>query len=111
MFDVRWFGVDGAINVQPRPPLSTAGTLELQFVELEISAMPFDQLSMGAPFDDSSLVQNDDDVRLLDRGEPVGDTDRRPSLHEFFQRGLNSALRFRIQRTGCFVENEDRSIL
>ncbi len=65
---------------------------------------------MPAYFDHTTSGQDDDPVGSLDRGEPMGDHKRGPVFHEIGQGHLDHALRFRIQRRGGLVEDEDGGI-
>ena len=55
--------------------------------------------------------EHHDAVRAADRGETVGDNDRRASFHEVFERLLNGTLTFCVERAGCLVQQQDRRIL
>lgn len=66
---------------------------------------------MGALFNDTTLFDDDDLIRLEDGVEAVGDGEDGPSLHEaaggFFEQGFG----LRVEAGGGFVEDEEGGIL
>ena len=83
----------------------------LGVVKARIRPVEGQKLIMFAGFDHTAVFQHDDLIRMANRGQPVGDNERRPARHQSFQRRQQQGLRFRIQRRGRFVENQDRRIL
>ena len=65
---------------------------------------------MGAALDDSALVEDDDLVGVADRGQPVGDRERGPSLGQPLELGLHGVLGLGVKRAGGLVEDEDRRV-
>ncbi len=65
---------------------------------------------MCAGFRDPAFFNDDEAVGIFQRGKAVGDGERGPALNESFQCFLDGAFRFRIERTRCFIENEDLGI-
>ena len=65
---------------------------------------------MGAPLDDPSLVQHDDLVGIAHGGEPVGDHQHGPVLHQAIDRLLDQSLRFGVEGAGGLVEDQDRRV-
>ena len=58
-----------------------------------------------------AILQDHDAVRAQDGGEPVGDDNAGPVLHQVFQGLLHDALRFGIQGACGLVQDQERWIL
>ena len=67
--------------------------------------------SKRAGFHDPALVEDQDPVRIADRGETVRDDQRCPPGHHLLERLLELDLRAGVESRGGFVENEDRRVL
>jgi len=65
---------------------------------------------VGAGLDDSSFVEDADEVGVFDGGEAVGDDDGGTVAHQFFEGVLDESFRFGIEGGGGFVEDEDGGI-
>ncbi len=65
---------------------------------------------MGAFFDYRSILHDDDLVGVDDGGKPVGDDDDGAAAHGMIERLLYGGFRFRIERRGRLVEQEDRRL-
>lgn len=61
-------------------------------VEIVIESFAIKELCVGTFFDDSSLIQDEDAVCTLNRGESMSNDKRRPSLHQSFKRFLDQPL-------------------
>ena len=83
----------------------------LHIAEPFVVAAQGDQLVVAATLDDFALVHDADLVRAADGGEAVGDDDRCAVAHEAFQCLLDEPFRFRVERRGGLVEDEQRGIL
>ena len=59
----------------------------------------------------SGPVDDQDRVGVADRGQPVGDDERRPVLHDAGQGLLDQPLGLGIEGRGRFVQDEDRRVL
>jgi len=70
-----------------------------------------DQLFVGPALDDPAAVDDQDGVGVPDRGQPMGDDERRPVFHDTGQGLLNQPLGLRIQGRGRLVQDQDRRIL
>ena len=66
---------------------------ELHPVQRSIMSIRGKQVRVGAEFDDSAGIQNDNLIGALDRAESVRDYQRRPILHELTERFLDASLR------------------
>src|SRR5439155_4209599 len=97
-------GSEGAAGVALRQP-------ELQTVELLIEPGAFHQLRMGSGLHDPSLVQDEDSIGALDRGEAVRDDEHGAAPEEHLERLLDQKLRLGIEIRGRFVEKEERGVL
>ena len=51
-------------------------------IQLIVLALLGDQLVVAAALDDAAVLKDDDDIGVLDRGEPVGDDEDRPPAHQ-----------------------------
>ncbi len=58
-----------------------------------------------------ALGHHRDAVRVAHRRQPVRDHQRRAPLRQFRERGLDGALRFRVERAGRLVEDQDGRVL
>src|SRR3546814_9406991 len=67
-------------------PLAAAARVELHRGEAGIEPSLLDELLVSSTGDDAALVDDDDAPGLLDRGEAVGDDDRRAPGHQALQR-------------------------
>src|SRR4051812_7765200 len=72
------------------------GLDELAVVELVVQAAPGEELVMRALLDDPAVVHHEDRVRVADRGESVGDHERRAPLHQACHRSLDEHFRPRV---------------
>src|SRR5882672_7002397 len=83
---------------------------ELQVVEPAVHAVGGQQLPVRAPLHDPSFRHHDDEIGMLDGGEPVGDHEDGAMRHQPIDRFLHEALGLGVERAGGFVEDEDRWI-
>ena len=65
---------------------------------------------MGTALDDASLFHDHDAVRVLDRGEPVGNHEAGASVHQGVHTALDQDFRSGIDRGCRLVENQGRGI-
>ena len=79
----------------------------LQIDQFEIPPSIPQQLIMRPMFDDASLIENVNHIRLLNRAQTMGDGDGRPTLRRSVESRLHDLLRFRVERRRGFVEEED----
>ena len=63
---------------------------------------------MAAPLDDLAVLQNQNRVAVLDSGEPVGDDENCPPLHEPVHAGLNELLCVGVDGAGGLIQNQHR---
>ena len=70
---------------------------ELEVVELPVESPSAIQGVMVSPLDDRAVVQDDDFVGMAHRGEPVGNDQHRPILHEMVDGLLHQALGRRVE--------------
>ena len=66
---------------------------------------------MGAALDDAAVVENEDQVGVDDRGQPVRDRQRRAVLRDPLEFRLDRLLRLRVERGRGLVEDQDARIL
>ena len=69
------------------------------------------KLGVRATLDDPPVVHDEDQIRVLDRGDPVGDNEDRAVVAQLFELGLDLAFGFHIDGGGRVVQNEDGRIL
>ncbi len=74
--------------------------------EVVVAAATFDELFVRAPFDDASVVDDDDRVAVTHRGETMGDDE--PSDAEPCQIRLDDLFGDRIEVARGLVEHEQR---
>lgn len=65
------------------------------------------QFLMRAAFDDFAVMENQDQVCILDRAQPMRNRYRRPSDAHAFQTLLDRYFCFGIDICGCFIEHQD----
>lgn len=61
-------------------------------VEIVIETFAIKELCVGTFFNDSSLIQDEDAVCTLNRGESMSDDKRRPSFHQSLKCFLDQPL-------------------
>ena len=66
---------------------------------------------MAAVLDQLAVLQTEDDVGVLDGGEPMGDGDGRPALRGPLEGVLDQPLGLGVQRRGRLVQDQDRGVL
>ena len=76
-----------------------------------VEAVLSEEAFMGSAFRDSILCNDDDLVRVPDRGEPVGDSDRRSVFGKFLKALLDPTFALIVQSAGRFIKYEDRRVL
>src|SRR5262245_52435338 len=69
-----------------------------------------DQLVVRPTLDDPPAVENDDHIRIANRGEPMRDHESRSPFAERLQRLLDAPLRFRVERAGRFVQDQNARV-
>ncbi len=79
-------------------------------MKLGVNAAVFQQISMASAFNNDTVLNHDDFVSLLDSRQTVRNHQRGTVLLQLIQGRLNSAFRFRIQRGGRFVQNQNWAI-
>ena len=77
--------------------------------EVRVFAASRKQILMRAVFNDLAVFQDHDPVKACHGGKTVGDHDRSASLHQILQGRLDQLLAFGIQRTGGFIQDQNRS--
>src|ERR1051326_2895433 len=81
--------------------------LVLEPVEFVIDALERQQFLVRSHLADLAFVKHDDLIRALDRGKPVRDHDRGPSVEKFSNRLLDQDLAFGIDARRRFIQDED----
>src|SRR5688572_25600677 len=85
--------------------------LKLSFVQASVQASLTDELRVCSPLDHPPAVEHEDHIGREDRGETVGDGNRRPPPHQRPEGFLNESLGRRVQGRGGLVQDEDARIL
>ena len=65
---------------------------------------------MGAPLDDASLFHDHNAVRVLDCGQPVGDDECGPALHQRVHAGLHQFLGAGVDGRCGFIQDQRRRV-
>ena len=76
-----------------------------------VLAIARNELCMRAGFNYTSAIEHANSRSLLDRGQSMGDDERRSIEHQIFQCTLNVALGFCVQGRSCFIEDQYRCVL
>ena len=79
-------------------------------IQLIVLALLGDQLVVAAALDDAAVLKDDDDIGVLDRGEPVGDDEDRPPAHQRVHTLLDNGLGTGVDGGGGLIEDHDRGI-
>ena len=87
------------------------GDVALQPHEVGVLAVAGDQCVVAALFDQAAAVEDQDAIGLAQRGQAVGDRDRRAARVSALKRLLNGLLAFGVDVAGGFVEDQDRRIV
>ena len=77
----------------------------------EQAALEAHEFARRAIFDDLSVLEHEDAIRLPQGGEAVGDCECRATLDEPVQRLLDFRFRLRIDGAGRLVEDEDLRVV
>ena len=80
---------------------------ELQIVQRIVKPAFFQQFAVVAAFLDLAVLDDQDAVGFDDGAQAVGDDEGGAVFHHFGHGLLDQLFRFRVQRGGGFVENED----
>src|SRR6185436_2563780 len=104
------FILDEGALADRHPFLGRRQICELQRGQARVQLVRLQQFRVRADRDDPSVIEHDDPIRFQHRCESMRDDDRRPVLHQLFQRLLHIALALRVERAGCFVEQQDRRV-
>src|SRR2546428_7257900 len=78
----------------------------LQLVEPVVHTALREEVAVRPYLHDSTFVEHDDAVDVLDRREAVGDDDRGPPEHQLRERVLDQMLGLRVDRARGLVEHE-----
>ena len=76
-----------------------------------VDSLFLNQFLMGTPFGDAVVRDDQNLIRSVDGGQPVGDGDGGAVFGEHIQALLNPALAFVVQCAGGFIQNQDGRIL
>lgn len=68
------------------------------------------ELCVGAFFHDLSLIQDEDAIGALNRGESMSDDKCCPSFHQSLKCFLDQPLRLGVERRGGFIEQQDARV-
>src|SRR3954463_3569849 len=94
--------------LRTRVNADSTSTPELQVIQPAVQSVGGQQMRVTPALDDPAFGKHDDEVGVLHRCEPVRDHENGAMRHQAFDRLLYQALRFSIECTGRFVENQDR---
>ena len=97
----------GCSALGPAPGLDP----RLGLVELVVEALLREQLVVRSLLDQLAVVQDEDQVGVADRGQPVGDHERGAALHQVLERVEDHGLGLGVDRGGRLVEDQDRRVL
>ena len=85
--------------------------LKLGVVKFPVNTIFRQQFVMRTAFNDLAAAHNDDHVRVLDRGQTVGNGKDRTVAHDPVQRILHQTFGDVVQCAGGFVQNQYRRVL
>ena len=78
---------------------------------MRVNALFLNQFLMGTPFGNAVVRDDQDLIRPVDGGEPVGDGDGGAVFGEFVQALLDPAFAFVVQGAGRFIQDQDGRVL
>ena len=84
--------------------------MKLRLIHLIIKPFPLHKFFMAALFRHLSLIHYNDEIRVADGREPVGDNKTGLSLHKFFHGFLDPGFRAGIHVGSGFVQDEHAGI-
>src|SRR3982075_2522115 len=79
------------------------GRLELPLIQSRVQSTPLQQIRVPPLLDHLTMIHDQDDVRCKDRGKPVRDHQRCPTLEERPQRHLDQVLGLGVEVGGRLV--------
>src|ERR687897_2833307 len=79
----------------------------LLVVQLPVAAVQREQLVVRAALDDLSMLEDENLIGAADRGQPVRDHERRPSMAQAAEAVLNHRLALAVEAGGRLVEDQD----
>ena len=85
-------------------------SFELTHIEMMEKSFCFQQLLVRALLDDLAIVDDDDLVRIADRGQAMGNDETGAAFHQAQQRFLDARFGARVHAGGGFVEDEDARV-
>ena len=85
--------------------------MNLDCVKPMVISTEQEQFLVRSFLDDLSVRENDDLVRVSDRGKSVRDHEHGSDVHHLFQGVLNQRFRFRVDIGGGFVEDHDARMM
>src|SRR5713101_4436426 len=86
--------------------LQQSPSAKLAVVEVGVEAVLREQFLVGAFFDDRAVIHDQDQLRVADGGEPVGDNEAGSALHQLGHGPLNLHLGAGVDAAGRFIENQ-----
>ena len=66
-----------------------------------------EKLVMGAALNDFAVLENQNLMRVADRGKPMGDDEAGPPLKQLLQRALDDDLGVRVNGARRFIEDQN----
>src|ERR1700761_5718813 len=101
-----WARYGAGLAVQAASSASSAGSGG----QFGVAALSGQQAGVGARFDDVTVVENDDLVRVADGGQPVRDGDRGPALGKGVERLLHGPFGLGVEGAGRLVQDQDARV-
>ena len=86
-------------------------SLILEGIEVMIFAAEGEKFAVRALFNDLSVGENDDLVRMLNGGKSVGNHEHGADIHHFFQGILNEDFRFGVDVRCRFIEDHNGGLM
>ena len=85
--------------------------MPLKAPEIGIGAVLVQKFSVRARFDNGAVRHDDDLGGVLDRREAVRDDEGRSTRHQANEGFLDVVFALRVERAGCLVKEQNRSVL
>src|SRR5688572_18773328 len=84
--------------------------LELTHVQIVIETLLCEQFIMYSAFDNLAIFEEQDHIRIADRGQTVGDNEGCAPFEELVECFLDKTFGSRVHAGGCLIQNKDARV-
>ncbi len=83
---------------------------KLLLIQIPVNPLPGQQLEVRAALHNLPVIHHQDQIRVLDRAQPVRDNDGRPAGEQSVQRSLDQRLGHRVHMRRGLVQDQDARV-